>query len=159
MATGKSAVGQVLASRLGYEWVDTDSVIESRHGPIFEIFENDGEEAFREMERGLASELAARDGLVISTGGRMMLDPLCAERLGRNASVFCLTARPGEVLRRVRSQVGPPRPLLAGNHPADRIAELMAERAEGYERFEQIETDRMSLDQVADEIMERLEHD
>ena len=69
MGTGKTTVGRILADRLGYGFVDTDEVIESRAGPIPEIFDRDGEEAFREMERSVARELSGRTGLVIATGG------------------------------------------------------------------------------------------
>ena len=101
MATGKSTVGRMLAEALGYRWVDTDALIESRHGPITEIFRNNGEEAFRAMEKEVAAELAESSGLVISTGGRMMLDPENAALLGKSSRVFCLTAEPEEIMRRV----------------------------------------------------------
>ena len=100
MATGKTTVGRLLADELDYQWVDTDSVIERRHGPIAEIFSNEGEEAFREMERDLAAELAEQEGLVISTGGGMMLDSATSAAFSE-ARVFCLTARPDEIARRI----------------------------------------------------------
>ena len=71
MASGKSAVGRALARRIGYEWIDTDDLIESRHGAIDQIFVTSGEEAFRQLEAAVATELAERNGLVISTGGRL----------------------------------------------------------------------------------------
>ena len=101
MATGKSAVGRLVADLLGYEWVDTDVQIEARHGPIIEIFQSNGEESFRELERDLAVELSDRTGLVISTGGRMMLDPDNVRVLGAGARIFCLIASAEEILRRV----------------------------------------------------------
>src|SRR5690606_6565646 len=92
MGTGKTTVGRLLAERLGFEFVDTDALITERHGPIPEIFARDGEAAFRQFERALAAELAERSGLVVSTGGRLMLDPASAAALGNGAAVFCLTA-------------------------------------------------------------------
>ncbi|MEA2001891.1 MAG: shikimate kinase [Actinomycetota bacterium] len=156
MGTGKSTVGQVLAERLGFAWVDTDAWIESRYGPISEIFSANGEEAFRDLERALAVELTDRPGLVISTGGRMMLDPEIASQLGSSNRVFCLVAGPEVVLDRVSRQDGPPRPLLASDRPADRIAELMAEREEAYQRFEQVATDGKTATEVANELEARL---
>ena len=91
MGTGKSTVGRLLAERLGYEWIDTDEFIETAHGPIPEIFATGGEEAFRTLERTVTAKLAERDGQVISTGGRLMLDPANAAALD-GAVVFCLTA-------------------------------------------------------------------
>jgi shikimate kinase len=156
MGTGKSTVGRVLATRLGYDWVDTDSVIESRHGPIAEIFAANGEEAFREMERSLAGELAAQRGLVISTGGRMMLDPDISDLLGEDARVFCLAAQVDEIVRRVTKRDESGRPLLAGGHPADRIAALLVERESGYRRFDQVATDGRTVEEVVVDLLRRL---
>ena len=156
MATGKSTVGRMLAEALGYDWVDTDAEIEAEHGPIVEIFMANGEEAFRQMESDLASELANQEGLVISTGGGMMLDPATAASLGRSGRVFCLTAEPDEILHRVQRQAGPPRPLLSGDSPAARIAELLAERAEAYSVFEQVATDGRTFDEIVADLVTRL---
>lgn len=152
MGTGKSTVGRMLAERLGYEWIDTDDVIERRHGPIAQIFERHGEDEFRRIERELAAELSASEGCVVSTGGRMMLDPVAAEALGEGACVVCLVASPDAIADRVLTGEGPVRPLLAGPDPRARIAELLAERAGGYARFEQFDTDGRTPAEVADAI-------
>lgn len=153
MGTGKTTVGRLLAQRLGYELIDTDAVIERRHGPIPEIFAERGETAFRQIERELARELASGERLVISTGGRMMLDPEAAELLGTGADVFCLVASPETIARRVLAPGAPARPLLAGDDPRRRIAELLAERAAGYARFRQVDTDGCTVAEVADAIV------
>ena len=95
MGTGKTTVGQLLAQQLDYKFVDTDVLIQERTGKsIPEIFEEKGEAAFREMEAALACELAARQGIVISTGGRMMLDSANAATLSSSGRVICLVATP-----------------------------------------------------------------
>ena len=154
MGTGKTTVGRILADRLGYGFVDTDEVIESRAGPIPEIFERDGEEAFREMERSVARELAGRTGLVVATGGRMMLDPECAACLERDADVICLTADPDTIIERIGDTA--PRPLLAGPNAPERVRELLAERAEGYGRFASVDTEGRRAEEVAAAVMSRL---
>ena len=154
MGTGKTTVGRILADLLGYEFVDTDDVIIARHGPIETIFSERGEEAFRELEREVARELAGRDGLVISTGGRLMLDPDNAAVLGASGRVFCLTASAETIAARVLD--GPARPLLAGPDPLARIRSLLAERAAGYARFEQIATDSLTAFDIANEIAARI---
>ena len=154
MGTGKTTVGRILADRLGCGFVDTDEVIESRAGPIHEIFERDGEEAFRDMERSVARELADRRGLVIATGGRMMLDGECAACLEPTAEVFCLTAGPDIVIERIGDTAG--RPLLAGRDASERVRELLEERAEGYARFASVDTEGRSPDEVADAVMSLL---
>lgn len=154
MGTGKTAVGQVLADLLGYEFVDTDDVIVERHGPIATIFSTRGEAAFRELEREVARDLAGRERAVISTGGRMMLDPEIAATLGARAHVFCLTASAETIMARVVN--GPVRPLLAGPDPLARIQSLLAERAAGYAAFEQVATDLLTPAEIANEIASRL---
>ena len=150
MGTGKTTVGRLLADLLGYEFVDTDEMIERRHGPIDTIFRERGEEAFRAIEREVADELAGADRLVIATGGRMMLDPVIASTLGAGARVLCLVASPDTIVARVLD--GPVRPLLAGANPRARIVELLAERAAGYAKFEQISTDARTPAEIAHEI-------
>jgi len=157
MGTGKTVVGRLLADRLGRDFVDTDAVIADRHGSITSIFDEHGEEGFRTIERELASELADRENLVISTGGRLMLDPVNVESLGGASRVFCLSATPATILQRLisdRSLVD--RPLLSAPNPQHRIIDLLAERAPLYLRFEQVDTDDRSTDDVADDIVERL---
>ncbi|MGI9607737.1 MAG: shikimate kinase [Acidimicrobiales bacterium] len=154
MGTGKSSVGRRIAEKLGREFVDTDELIEDRHGPITGIFATRGEDVFREMERGLAYELADRDGLVISTGGRMMLDPDNVEALARDGQIFCLVATTDEILDRVRSDSSrPERPLLQVADPRARIDELLAERERGYAEFRQVVTTGQSIDDVVAELM------
>ncbi len=152
MGTGKTTVGRLLADLLGYHFVDTDDLIERRHGPIAEIVREHGEERFRRLERELATELAAGEGQVISTGGRFMLDPTNAGRLAPGSRVFCLVASPEVIVARVLADGAPARPLLAGADPAARIGELLAERRHGYAQFEQIDTDGRTPAEVADEI-------
>ena len=153
MATGKSTVGRVLAARLRYGFVDTDRIIEERHGPIPAIFAERGETAFRALERALAEELAGLSSLVISTGGGMLLDPIVAEMFSATGTVVCLTAEPDVILKRVGgARAGERRPLLAGADPRTRITELLTERAEAYGRFPQVATDGRPPTEIAVEI-------
>ncbi|MYH76652.1 MAG: shikimate kinase [Acidimicrobiaceae bacterium] len=154
MGTGKTTVGRILADRLGYGFVDTDEVIESRAGPIGEIFKRDGEEVFRELERSVARELAGCTGLVIATGGRMMLDASCRACLEPVAWVVCLAAHPDTIIERIG--VTDQRPLLNAADAPARVRELLAERAEGYARFASVDTEGRSADEVADAVMSLL---
>lgn len=153
MATGKSTVGRVIAERLGYELVDTDAVIEERHGPIPQIFLEYGEDEFRRLERVVAAELAGREGLVVSTGGRMMVDPVNAEVLGATGEVFCLTATVDTLVERLSAEGVESRPMLAGHDLRPRLTELLAARAPFYARFTQIPTDGRTPTQIADTIL------
>lgn len=181
MGTGKSTVGRLLAELLGWEACDTDELIVERHGEIETIFAQSGEEAFRVLEREVAAELAGRVRLVISTGGRLMLDERSAELLGGGSvggvggssvggvdggvgtsRVFCLVADPAEIARRIsRPNGGPSRPLLdadngGGTDTEESVKELLACRAEGYSSFEQVSTDGLSPAEVALDLLDRI---
>ncbi len=153
MGTGKTTVGRDLAERLGMEFVDTDMEIEARHGSIAHIFEHEGEDAFRGFERQIATELSERTGLVIATGGRLLLDPGNLRALSQHGRIFCLVATPDEILERVtKDTVRTDRPLLASPDTRTRIVELLAERASDYARFPQITTTSVTPTAAADEI-------
>jgi len=156
MGTGKSAVGRILAEELGWEFVDTDDVIEQRYGPIADIFAEQGEAAFRGFERELASELAECHRQVIATGGGFMLDAEGGAALARNNTVYCLTAEPEELVRRLLSSGKVHRPLLDSSDPRARILELLAERADSYGAFQQVATDNLSTDEVSVLILEAI---
>lgn len=157
MGSGKTTVGRIVAGELGWTFVDTDDVIVNRHGPIDAIFAEHGEDAFRAIERGVAAEAARGQHQVIATGGRMLLDPANADALTGTGRVFCLAASAGEIVRRLRADVdGPVRPLLAGDDPAAAVARLLNERAAGYGQFEQVPTAGRSPQDIATDIVERL---
>jgi 3-dehydroquinate synthase len=154
MGTGKTTTGRRLAERLGREFVDTDELIVARAGrSIADIFREEGESRFRELEAQVAAELAGRRGLVIATGGRLMLDPDNAAALGATGPVFCLTASPADIVARVSADEGK-RPLLAGGE--ERVAFLLQQRAAAYARFRAIDTGGKMAAAVADEIVAAL---
>jgi shikimate kinase / 3-dehydroquinate synthase len=153
MGTGKTAVGHALAAKLDMEFVDTDELIEARHGPIARIFADLGEAEFRAIERRVARELGEKTGLVIATGGRMILDPENFKSLSKNGRIFCLVATPDEIHQRViNDETRRDRPLLQVEDPRERIIELMVERQHDYERFPQLITDHAGPDVIADEV-------
>ncbi len=157
MGTGKTTVGQLIARELGWAFVDTDHLIIERHGSIDEIFAEQGEGTFRELERQAAAEAATGRHQVIATGGRMLLDPANADVLTATGRVFCLAASAEEIIHRLRADVdGPVRPLLAGDDPAAAVARLLNERAAGYGQFEQVVTTGRSPRDIATDIIERL---
>ncbi|AOY57026.1 shikimate kinase [Desulfococcus multivorans] len=160
MGTGKSTVGKLLAKALGYRFVDTDELIQVRTGrTIAEIFNEKGEAAFREMEAETARELGRKSGLVISTGGRLMLDPDNAAALGETGRIFCLKATPEEIVARISGDAGAERPLLKGGDPIERIVGLMREREAGYARFRGIDTSGQTPEAVAKRLLEAYQTD
>ncbi len=156
MGTGKSSAGRILAERLGMTFVDMDDEIVRRAGrPIPEIFRDQGEPAFRAMERALAVELAARSGLVISTGGGIVLNPDNLRDFSASGLVFCLRASPETVLRRVEHDTN--RPLLQGEDRLTRIRELLAKRQALYDAIpRQIDNEGHKPADTADVLVSRL---
>lgn len=131
MGVGKSTVGRILAAQLRYDFLDTDDVIESRSGrSITEIFTQQGEAAFRQMERDLVAELGERQKTVISTGGGLIVDPANLASLKQHALVVCLWATPEAIWERLQHQHH--RPLLDDPDPLAVIRRLLAARAPFY---------------------------
>ena len=159
MGTGKTTVGKLLAAELGYQFVDTDDLIEARLArTIPEIFAEWGESVFRQTEADIAAELAQQDRLIVSTGGGLMLNPQNAALLGGTGDVFCLAATAEEIMARVMAdEAGAERPLLASPNPEARILELLADRAEAYRQFTQIATTDQTPEQVIQAILDAID--
>ena len=154
MGSGKTTVGKLLARRLDYRFVDTDQLIEERSGlTIPEIFRQKGESFFRALETEIARELATGQGMVISTGGKLMLDAVNAEVLAAGGRVFCLIASPEETLKRVSMDSAHKRPLLDTADPLNSIVNLLRERQEGYGQFCKINTTGKSPEEVENDIL------
>jgi|YelNatPaOPRAMG01_1025707.scaffolds.fasta_scaffold21942_4 3-phosphoshikimate 1-carboxyvinyltransferase len=152
MGTGKSAVGRALADRLGLKFVDMDRLIQTRAGQtISQIFQTHGEAHFRQLERAAAAELARQHGLVIATGGGIVLDPANLEHLGRTGLVVCLWAEP-EVVHQ-RTARARHLPLLEHHDRRERVAALLRQREPLYRAIpHQVDTSDKSLAQVVDEV-------
>ncbi len=131
MGTGKSTVGQIVASILNFEFVDTDAMIEGKTGKrISDIFSSEGEALFREHERTAVEDLRDLNGAVISTGGGLITQPENLASLKEHALVVCLWCSAETIFRRVGHQSH--RPLLRVEQPLDRIRELLQQRAPAY---------------------------
>jgi shikimate kinase len=156
MGTGKSTVGRLLAKDLKMDFIDTDMEITELHGPIINIFESEGEDVFRSYEREISQKLTLRAHTVISTGGKLMLDPINAKLLSECGRVFCLEAPVQELIQRLKEeQQEKQRPLLNSNNFEKRIKELSASRRNDYAVFEQVKTKGCSALEVAIEIRKR----
>jgi shikimate kinase len=120
--TGKTSVGRLVAERLGLPFADADGELERRAGrSIAAIFAAQGEPAFRVLEEEVLGELTARDGLVLATGGGVVLRAANRRALRRFGRVVWLTAAPDVLVGRLR--------LDAGGRPALTEAGLLAEIA------------------------------
>src|ERR1051325_9736017 len=153
MGTGKSSVGRLVAEQLHYDFVDTDERIEQRIGKtIAQIFAQEGEAAFREMERQLVAEMASWRGKVISTGGGLPATRTNLASMKEHALVLCLWAAPEVIWWRGRNQAH--RPLLQDADPLDKIRTLLAERTPFYRQADVlVNTGMRSIKEVAQQVV------
>jgi len=137
MGSGKSTVGRLVAQDLGFQFVDTDSLIEERAGiSVAEIFATEGEAAFRQLERETILGLAKKERLVIATGGGAIMDPENLASLKSHALVVCLWANAESIHERTKHQTH--RPLLQGEDPLGAIRTMLAEREPVYKQADVI---------------------
>ena len=161
MGTGKTAVGQLLAEKLGSNFVELDLLIEQKAGKsIPGIFQQDGEITFRELEIEATRGVAQDRNLVIACGGGVVLNKINTDRLRQNAKMVYLTASPGVILKRVASEEGQ-RPLLEVDNPALAIRDMLRFREPFYERSADItiNTSRLDIEAVAEQIIKKLKED
>jgi len=161
MGTGKTAVGEVLAEKLGRSFVELDLLVEQKAGKsIPDIFQQDGETAFRELEIEVINEVSKDKNLVIACGGGIVLNKINIERLRKSARMVYLTASPGVILKRVANEEGQ-RPLLEVDNPTLAIREMLRFRKPFYERAADIKIDTSELDinAVSEQIISKLKDD
>ena len=153
MGTGKSVAGRVAAEHLHFTFLDTDHVIEARAGKtINDIFQQDGEPAFRNWERRIVDELTRRDKTVIATGGGLPTGEGNLASLKAHALVVCLWASPETIWEHVRAHAH--RPLLNEGDPLAKIRELLAIRAPYYRQADVLlNTERRSVRDVAQQVI------
>jgi len=154
MATGKSAVGKILAEKLGWTFYDTDGMIEKETGlTVTEIFAKRGEAPFRDLETQTLRLLGLLDRAVIATGGGVPLRAENMAELEKNGWVVCLAAQPETILERVGERVEE-RPLLTDGDPFLKIQKLLRDREKAYARCAlRVQTDDLTPEQVAEKIL------
>ncbi|PZC45809.1 MAG: shikimate kinase / 3-dehydroquinate synthase [Chloroflexi bacterium] len=158
--TGKTAIGKEVARSLGWTYVDTDSdIVEKAGKPIADIFSQDGEARFRDLERQEVRQACAGDRRVISVGGGAIMDDECFTTMKKRCIVVGLEALPETIYRRLakggKHRPGRPvRPLLAVEEPLERIRSLKAERQYRYSQVDwTVHTDDLSIGQAAAEVL------
>ncbi|MBA3315661.1 MAG: shikimate kinase [Planctomycetaceae bacterium] len=159
--SGKSAVGACVADRLGWRFVDADVEIERRAGrTIREIFAEQGESHFRDIERQVLAELLSESDLVIAAGGGAILSAETRERLKCAGPVIYLKVSPGVAEQRIASDVttSERRPALMDLPRRAEIETTMAARALLYEECATItlDADAKTVSALADEVMRLL---
>jgi len=161
MGVGKTVVGESLAKKLNKEFVELDSLIERKAGKsITEIFQQNGEIAFRALEIEVTKEVAKGKNLVIACGGGLVLNKINIDRLRNESIIVYLTASPRVILKRILNN-GEERPLLKTPNKALEIQELLKFRKPFYERAADIKinTSKLDIDSITEQIISKLKQD
>jgi shikimate kinase len=166
MGSGKSTIGPILANTIGYNFVDLDLFIEQKKKrKIGDIFKEEGEKAFREMERVFLREVAGTPRSVISLGGGTITDQDSLNLVKESGVLVYLKADPEYIYKRLRTKSDRPMLRTADGDLMDaeqlqvRIDELLTKRKGYYEQAHVIiHTDDKKIGNTIDELVKILRH-
>ena len=150
MGTGKSAIGRQLAQILKMKFIDSDSAITKTAGKsVKEIFSQDGEAVFRNMEREFVESGHPETGCIVACGGGLIMQAGMIDILKSKGVLICLFASANTILKRTSSNRN--RPLLNVDNPEEKIRGLLAEREPTYlQAGTGIYTDNRSITEIVE---------
>jgi len=158
MGTGKSVIGKNVANILGWKFIDIDTEIEKEaKKTIREIFNDDGEPFFRQLEKRVCHRISKYNKTVIATGGGTFIDIENKNSLSKNGIIICLKCKPEIILKRLTSDKNYiiSRPLLAKPDPKANIENLLHERKNIYETIQlSIDTSNLSINETSRRIID-----
>lgn len=145
MGSGKTVIGRMLATSLGWDFLDSDKQIEKESNlRIRDIFELYGEAKFRDMEARIIGELITRQNAILSVGGGAFCQAAIREMTKGKVTTIWLRAQPAELLSRMDNLSS--RPLLAGDNPLAILERLHKERYNDYNQADiVVDTDALPL--------------
>ncbi len=159
MGTGKSTIGQLVATQLQRDFIDMDALIEQREGrTINQIFTESDEPYFRQLEAELCRELAGQEGLIIATGGGALIPEANLRVMEQTGLVVCLTCSPNTLWQRIGQSED--RPMLAEQNEGRfaRLSALLEQRAPAYARINhQLDVTHLSPEEAARRVSELAE--
>ncbi|WP_028614573.1 shikimate kinase AroK [Halopseudomonas pelagia] len=158
MGAGKSTIGRLLAKELKYPFKDSDREIEARTGAdIPWIFDVEGEEGFREREEAMIAELVQEHGIILATGGGVVMREANRRALSAHGLVVYLRTSVDQQLQRTSKDRQ--RPLLLNADPEKVLRDLMARRDPLYSEIADvtIDTDQRGPKVVVNTILSRLQ--
>lgn len=157
MGAGKTTVGKILARIVGYEYVDTDELVEERTGKaITEIFSERGEDYFRDLETSAIRFITESGGQVVAAGGGAVMREENRNLMEAGGVTVYLKAPAHVIWERVKDSES--RPLLKVEDPYGTIERLLKERTPAYESADiTVDTENLSPEEVASEIIGKLD--
>lgn len=157
MGAGKTTIGKLLASELGFDFIDSDREIEKRAGAdVSWIFDVEGEEGFRKRERNIIADLAEGSRAVIATGGGAVLSENTRKLMQSHGFTVYIHA-PLKILLERTSQ-DKSRPLLQVKDPESKFKKILEERQSLYQEVANLElsSHNLSSKQIVAEIISKL---
>lgn len=153
MGSGKTTIGKLLGEKLTLRSIDIDVIIEQNEKrTISEIFQNEGEKYFRNIERETIKKNFTNKDLIISLGGGAFEDQLTQELLLKNSTVIYLKTSPNVILERIKKNTN--RPLLKNQMTVEKIQSIILQRQKNYELANiTILTDNKNTDKIVEEIL------
>lgn len=153
MGSGKTTIGKLLGEKLTLRSIDIDVIIEQNEKrTISEIFQNEGEKYFRNIERETIKKIFTNKDLIISLGGGAFEDQLTQELLLKNSTVIYLKTSPNVILERIKNNTN--RPLLKNQMTVEKIQSIILQRQKNYELANiTILTDNKNTDKIVEEIL------
>lgn len=153
MGSGKTTIGKLLGEKLTLRSIDIDVIIEhNEKRTISEIFQNEGEKYFRNIERETIKKNFTNKDLIISLGGGAFEDQLTQKLLLKNSTVIYLKTSPNVILERIKNNTN--RPLLKNQMTVEKIQSIILQRQKNYELANiTILTDNKNTDKIVEEIL------
>lgn len=153
MGSGKTTIGKLLGEKLTLRSIDIDVIIEQNEKrTVSEIFQNEGEKYFRNIERETIKKNFTNKDLIISLGGGAFEDQLTQELLLKNSTVIYLKTSPNVILERIKNNTN--RPLLKNQMTVEKIQSIILQRQKNYELANiTILTDNKNIDKIVEEIL------
>lgn len=153
MGSGKTTIGKLLGEKLTLRSIDIDVIIEQNEKrTVSEIFQNEGEKYFRNIERETIKKNFTNKDLIISLGGGAFEDQLTQELLLKNSTVIYLKTSPNVILKRIKNNTN--RPLLKNQMTVEKIQSIILQRQKNYELANiTILTDNKNTDKIVEEIL------
>ncbi len=158
--TGKTTLGKMIAQKLGWSFVDLDAMVTDRAGKTVEaLVAESGWEKFRRFEKEVLGEVSRQKGIVVATGGGIVLDPENSARLKNTGHVIWLTASPEVIVKRMKIDTSNlhQRPSLTGEGMIDEVEEVLKEREALYRAaaHQVIDTEKTDLETLVTLILDQ----
>ena len=153
MGSGKTTIGKLWGEKLTLRSIDIDVIVEQNEKrTVSEIFQNEGEKYFRNIERETIKKNFTNKDLIISLGGGAFEDQLTQELLLKNSTVIYLKTSPNVILERIKNNTN--RPLLKNQMTVEKIQSIILQRQKNYELANiTILTDNKNTDKIVEEIL------